>query len=198
MVETLQGDLRISTGTAIKLILKRAWKTVGVLLLVMVVAWVGLSVTFARALFTSSMGAVMSVTPRFESGALPTGEQVFIDQNADGSFTLIDNIRISVTYHQTTILAEIVEGPYGDVDYESYGLEGFEGALSSQYIVRCIDGACQAGEYYLANERQIIGVPAEIGGNPFVSGDSSTEGSQHEGTEVEFDENMPEGNSSEE
>ena len=164
-------------GKVLKRVLKAA---VLVVFVVAVVYTVVLVPTIVRVVPTEDFGLVLTRDPTIVAGGIPAGKTEVVSFSSDAGFTksVKGKMLAAFTWHTDTSKMIVVEGPNGRLLKEQDGLMSFNGDkmdasvttpvnysvlerskwyLTDQYLMRCVEGSCRPGRYYIVSADSVIG-----------------------------------------
>ena len=155
------SEARIAKSIGYKVLAKRAVRTVLWLIALAAVIYLIIASSMTRYVATD-LGTMRVASTNFTGGSAPAGALVLVDPVGGHDGNPLKNLATAFTPHGGVLMAEIVEGPYGDVDWKSYGLEmDQERLLSNEYIAQCIEGCDVENSFVLISADQIMGIPVE-------------------------------------
>lgn len=154
------SEVRIAKAIGYRIIAQKAVRAVLWLIVIAAVVYAVIAGTMIRYVATD-IGVLKIASPNFPGGHAPIGTAVAIDPAGGHDGNPLKNIATAFTPHSGILVGEVVQGPYGAVDWKAYGFDGVEKdkKLSSQYIIRCIEGCSVVDGYGLITADQILGVP---------------------------------------
>lgn len=154
------SEVRIAKAIGYRIIAQKAVRAVLWLILIAAVVYAIIAGSMVRYVATD-IGWMKIASPNFPGGQAPAGTAVAIDPAGGHDGNLLNNIVTAATPHGGVFVAEIIQGPYGSVDWRSYGMDEMDrdAKLSDEYIIRCIEGCSVVKNYGLISKDQILGVP---------------------------------------
>lgn len=162
-------------------VLKRALKaSVLVVFVVAIVYSVVLVPTIVRVVPTEDFGLVLTRDPTIVDGGIPAGKTEVVSFSSKAGYmrNVKGKLQAAFTFHTDTSKMMVVEGPNGRLLEEQDGSMSFNGEkmdseitkpvnysvledskwyLTDQYLMRCLEGSCRPGRYYIVSEDSVIG-----------------------------------------
>jgi hypothetical protein len=155
------SEVRIAKSIGYRIIAKKAVRAVLWLILLAAVVYVIIAGSMARYVATD-LGTLKVVSTNFPGGQATAGTAVAIDPQGGQDDSFLKNLLTAVTPHGGVLIGEIVEGPFGSPDWESYGIDlGSDDKLSNSYVFKCLEGCEVEGSYGVVENDQIMGIPVE-------------------------------------
>ena len=160
---------------------KRALRAVALVVFVVAVVYtVVLVPTIVRVVPTEDFGLVLTRDPTIVAGGIPTGKTEVVSFSSNAGFTksVKGKLRAAFTLHTDTSKMTVVEGPNGRLLKKQDGSMSFNGKkmdgsvttpvnysvlehskwyLTDQYLMRCVEGSCRPGRYYIVSADSVIG-----------------------------------------
>ncbi len=154
------SEVRIAKAIGYRIVAQKAVRAVLWLVLIAAIVYAIIAGSMIRYVATD-LGWLKIASPNFPGGQAPVGTAVAVDPAGGHDGNILKNIATSFTPHSGVLIAEIIQGPYGSVDWKSYGMDEMDRdtKLTDQYIIRCIEGCSVVEGYGLISEDQILGVP---------------------------------------
>lgn len=166
-----RNTVRVSKSFARNFTFQSAVSATVILFICAVFLYIGVSGTIARLNWTN-LGVVPVSSPAFPGGYAQPGTEVYVSSDAYKD-NFIENTLSSLREFNDVSLVEVKAGPYGSVKWEPSGLtvvnnvivdgvlpkDPGSGVLDNQYIVTCVEGACEPGLTYIVDSDDIFGVP---------------------------------------
>lgn len=172
--------VQVSTSYYMWKIIKRIFKALLVLLLVVFVVYTAVLVpTALRYVPTREFGAMLVKDPTIREGGIPAGKTELAVIGADGDYTasIPGKYRAAFTYHTGVSKMVIIAGPNNRLLKNNDGVMTVDGKplnnvkqpvnysllektkwyLIDQYLALCEGGSCKKNEYYVISESSILG-----------------------------------------
>lgn len=169
-------EVRIDKGEALKIIVRRLFRSVCVTFAVSLVLYVLCAIFLGRYLVTDQ-GTVFVVSPSFSGGTVPRGETIMVGTNSEHGDSFANNFLDAFKMHTDIASVEVLAGPYGSarVDKESVTVDDEvfrsdvsvvgnvqDGVLKNQYVVKCVSGKCEQGGLLILPASAVAGVEKEL------------------------------------
>lgn len=152
------SEVRIAKTIGYRIIAKKAVRAVLWLILFGVIIYAIIASSMTRFVATD-LGTLKIVSPNFPGGYAPIGTSVVVDPAGGHDGNPLNNLLTAVTPHGGILVAEIVEGPYGSPEWESYGIDRErDSKLSNEYIAQCLEGCDSEDTYLVIRSDQIMGI----------------------------------------
>ena len=172
--------VQVSTGYYMWKIIKRIFKALVVLVLIVLVVYSAVLVpTALRYVPTREFGVMLVKDPTIRSGGIPAGKTELVTIGGNGNYTtsIPGKYLAAFTYHFGVSKMIIVAGPNGRLLKDDTGVMTMDGRklnhvnqpvnysalektkwyLTDQYLALCEGGSCKKGEYYVISDSSVLG-----------------------------------------
>lgn len=171
-------QIRVAKGAYYKQITKKVWRGLLAMLGIVVVIYACFAATIIRVIPTNTeMGAVPVKNSTFPGGVAEVGTEMVVSMSTPQPEGTLDRLKQSVLISTDAALVKVVAGPGGTLSWAETGLITVDGErvpvrvmnqpgggfLVNEYIVECLEGACEKGHGYIVGADQVYGEPFRIG-----------------------------------
>lgn len=171
-------QIRVAKTAYYKQISRKISRGLLAMLGIVLVIYICFAATIIRVIPTNTeMGAVPVKNSTFPGGIAEVGTEMVVSMSTPQAEGTLDRLKQSVLISTDAALVKVVAGPDGTLSWAETGLITVDGErvpvrvmnqpegpyLVNEYIVECLEGACQRGHGYIVGADQVYGEPFRIG-----------------------------------
>lgn len=171
-------QIRVAKTAYYKQITKKVWRGLLAMLGIVLVIYACFAATIIRVIPTNTdMGPIAVKNSTFPGGVAEVDTEIVVSMSTPQPEGTLDRLKQAVLISTDAALVKVVAGPDGTLSWAETGLITVDGErvpvrvmsppngpfLVNEYIVECLEGACQKGNGYIVSADHIYGEPFRIG-----------------------------------